>query len=183
MKESEHQIEILEATRKAVVENDAQSLRNLSNQTIHSASYIQDSGSIVLAVLVYTLSKLIERNAHEKIKNWKIFTKKLDSWFALAIQALKSGNQTAYESYLEQTRKSLTTISLNVKPYLQEVFHKASINKASRIYEHGISLGKTAQLLGITQWELAEYTGQKHDRSYATIDARQRAKMALEFFS
>jgi len=183
MEESMHQIEILEATRKAVIEDNAQSLRDLSNRTIHSASYIQDSGSIVLAVLVYTLSKLIERNAHEKIKNWKIFTKKLDSWFALAIQALKGGNQTAYESYLEQTRKSLTTISLNVKPYVQEVLHKASINKASRIYEHGISLGKTAQLLGITQWELAEYTGQKHDGGYTTIDARQRAKIALNFFS
>ena len=61
---------------------------------------------------------------------------------------------------------------------------KASINKASRIYEHGISLGKTAQLLGITQWELTEYTGQKREeKPYGALSAKKRAQMALEFFS
>ncbi len=183
MEESEHRIEILQATRTAVSNHDSLALRDLSNQTIHGASYIQDGGSIALAVLVYTLSKLIERNDHEKIKNWPVFVKKLDSWLSLAIKAIHENNQAAYESHLEQARKSLTTISVSIKPYVQEVFRKASINKASRIYEHGISMGKTAQLLGITQWELAEYTGQKHEGGYATLDARKRAQMALQFFS
>ena len=143
---------------------------------------MKDEGNTALAVLVYTLSKLIERNDHQKMKNWPIFVKKLDSWFMLAIKAIHENNQNAYESHLEQARKSLTTISISVKPYVQEVLRKASINKASRIYEHGISLGKTAQLLGITQWELAEYTGQKHEGVYATLDARTRVQMAMKFF-
>jgi predicted transcriptional regulator len=73
-----------------------------------------------------------------------------------------------------------------MKPYIQEVLRKASINKASKIYEHGISLGQTAQLLGITQWELSEYSGQTNvsDNDYnKTLDIKKRAKMALEFFS
>ncbi len=183
MEETAHQIEILESTRVAVAEGDPLRLRDLSNQTIHSASYVQDGGSIALAVLVYTLSKLIERNDHQKIKNWPMFVKKLDGWFVLAIKAVREDNQNAYESYLEQARKSLATISISIKPYIQEVLRKASINKASRIYEHGISLGKTAQLLGINQWELAEYTGQKHEGGYATIDARKRVQIAMKFFS
>ena len=64
--------------------------------------------------------------------------------------------------------------------------HKASVNKASKIYEHGISMGRTAKMLGITQWELSEYTGQKNvpDNPYnETFDVRKRAEMAMEFFS
>ena len=72
-----------------------------------------------------------------------------------------------------------------MKPYINEVLRKASINKASRIHEHGISLGQTAKLLGITQWELSEYIGRKEitDRRYSqTINTKIRAKMAMEFF-
>jgi hypothetical protein len=53
------------------------------------------------------------------------------------------------------------------------------------LYEHGISLGQTASLLGITNWELAEYTGQGksmeefHD---GWITEKERAKMAMDFF-
>jgi predicted transcriptional regulator len=45
----------------------------------------------------------------------------------------------------------------HVRDYIRDVFYKASINKASKIYEHGISRAETANILGITQWELAGY--------------------------
>jgi len=43
---------------------------------------------------------------------------------------------------------------------------------------------QTSKLLGITQWELAEYTGQK-DISIPSdnITVKQRATLALEFFA
>jgi hypothetical protein len=182
MEEDVHRTDILGEVRKALADDNAVRLRDLSNQTIRSASYIQDSGSIALAVLIYTVSKLIEREDHRKIKNWPVFVKKLDSWLALATQAEKKGNQEAYESYLMQARKSLTTVSVSVKPYVQDVLHKASINKASKIYEQGISLGKTAQLLGVSPWELTEYASQKHEGGYQTLDVATRAAMALKFF-
>lgn len=152
MEEVEYVIEVLEKVKTALVDNDSLQLRILSNQTIHSASTVQDSGSITLAVVVYTLSKLIERNDHAKARNWNQFIIKLNAWISLSIKALEEGKYTEYEKYLEQTRKTLTNISVNLKSYIQEVLRKAAINKASNIYHHGISLGKTAQLLGITQW-------------------------------
>jgi len=185
MEEVSHVIRVLESAQQALISKDAPQLREISNQTLHSASIAQDSGSITLAVLIYTLSKLIERADYTKIKGWEIFVKKFNSWFSLAIKALKEEKYEEYEGYLENARKLLTTISVNLKPYIQEVFLKASINKASLIYEHGISMGKTSQLLGITQWELSDYMGQKkgEDNSYYTIDTKKRAKMAMEFFS
>lgn len=183
--EAAHVLQVLKETQTALTNGDASKLRDLSNQTIHCASYIQDSGSITLAVVIYTLSKLIERSDHAKTTKWTQFVKKFNSWMSLAAKAQQEKKYEAYESYLEQARKSLTSMLGNLKPYIQEVLLKASINKASRIYEHGISLGKTAQLLGVTQWELSEYAGQKKsdDGGYNTIDVKKRAQTALEFFA
>lgn len=184
--EIEHVIKVLEGVKIALIENDSAVLKDLSNQTIHSASTVQDEGSITLAVIVYALSKFIERNEHSAIKNWQPFVKKFIAYLNLAVKALSSHNTEAYVEHLERARKSIQSISSNLKPYIQEVMRKASINKASRIYEHGVSLGRTAKLLGLTQWELAEYAGQSKDtesQHNKTLDIQRRAKMALEFFS
>lgn len=185
-KEVEHLIELLKQAQKALKEGDSLTLKELSNQTIHCATSIQDEGSVTSAVLIYTLSKLIERKEYIDIKNWDRFVRRINSFLALAEKALRQNNYEAYEKHLWRARKSLTVISVNIKPYIQEVMRKASINKASKIYEHGLSLGKTAKLLGITQWELAEYTGQGKAGEVPGItisDEKQRAKMALEFFT
>lgn len=186
MEEAEHIIQVLENVRKSIKSEDVSSLNELSNQTIHTVSTHQDTGNITMAVIVYAISKLIERKDTLKIKNWNSFIKKIDSQFALAIKALKDNKPEKYEEYMKMTRKSITSTSLSIKNVIQDVLRKASINKASKIYEHGISLGRTAQILGVTQWELSEYTGQTRipDIKYnITIGVEKRAKMALEFFS
>jgi hypothetical protein len=186
MEEVEHVISILEESKKALSKEDAAKLRELSNQTVHSASVFQDAGSITLAVIIYSLGKIIERQDYRKIKRWSESVKKINAMLDISIATLKNKQFDKYPIYLEKTRKVLTSISINLKPYIQEVLRKASINKASKIYEHGISMGQTAQMLGITQWELSEYSGQKEsrDREYTTtLDVKKRALMALEFFS
>ena len=60
------------------------------------------------------------------------------------------------------------------------------IKKASRIYEHGISMQKTAKLLGISIWELAEYSGQtgiSNVNLSITLDVKERIKNAMEFLT
>jgi hypothetical protein len=186
MEEAEHVKEVLESTKKGLLTADPALLRELSNQTIHCASTIQDPGSITIAVLVYALSKLIERRDHLKIKGWDRFVKRFNLFLDLAVKSVKENNEEKYNSYLMAARKSLSTISVSLNHYIEEVMRKASINKASKIYEHGISLGQTAKILGITQWELSEYTGQLNipDTHYGrTLDIKARAQMALEFFS
>ena len=186
MEEVSHLINVLEETKEAIDKEDVLKLGELSNQTIHSASTAQDTGSITIAVIVYALSKIIERKDTLKIKNWSTFIKKLDGIFNLAIKSLKENKVDKYEKYMEMTRKAITSTSLNIKPYIQDVMRKASINKASKIYEHGISLGQTAEILGVTEWELSEYSGQTRVADVPfnmSWDISKRAKMALEFFS
>lgn len=186
MEEVEHVINVLEQVREALAHEDVIKLKELSNQTIHSASTFQDTGSITIAVILYALSKLIERKDTLKIKDWANFIRKIDSQFLLAVKALQEDKVDKYEKYMEMARKSITSTALNIKPYIQEVLRKASINKASKIYEHGISLGQTAEILGVSEWELSEYAGQTKvaDTSYnITLSIEKRAKMAMEFFA
>ncbi len=182
--ECENAAQVLEETIKAIKSKDAIKLKELSNRTIHSSCSYQDAGSITTAVLIYALSKLIERQDYNKIKNWDKFVGKINMFFNLSIAALNENNINAYADYMLRARKTLESTT-KLKPYIQEVLRKAAINKASRIYEHGLSLEQTSHLLGISQWELADYIGQStaDTKETKTISVKQRAKMALEFLS
>lgn len=184
MQEKEHIISILKDTIKALKTDNYLKLQHLSDETVHSASVYQDTDSISIAVIIYSLSKIISRKDGVNIKNWNSFIKKFTSSLELAIDALKKEKNWSFSAHLEKAIKLMSSFS-NLKPYIKDVIRKAAINKASKLYEHGISLAQTAKLLGITRWELAEYIGQKsvHDNPYnTTISAKKRAEIAMEFF-
>jgi hypothetical protein len=183
MEEANHIVEILGQAQQALKQQNALALKEISNQTVHCSSCFQDPGTTTMAVVIYTLSKLIERPDTLKIKRWPEATKKIQSYFTLAQQAVRTKKDSQFEAYMQRIRTTLTSLSVNLKPYMQDLLQKASVNKAGKIYEHGISMGKTAQLLGISQWELSDYVSQKDDPYHATINTRTRAQTALEFFA
>mgnify|MGYP004006144369 CR=1 FL=1 len=81
--------------------------------------------------------------------------------------------------------KAINKISGKLKKYIEDVLSKAKINKASRLYEHGLSLEKTSKLLGVSMFDLADYTGKTgiSDTKYGqTIDVRMRVKWLREMF-
>lgn len=183
MYEVNHLAELLEKAKKALKENNPFVLKELSNQTVHSSAIKQDSASINLAVIIYSLSKLIERQDNKKAKKWILFEKGFSKIADSAIGCLKNNQFDKYEQEVLKLRSLLESFSPELKQYINEVIRKAEINKASHIYEHGLSMEQTSKLLGITQWELAEYYGQKNLQTIEYSNVKQRAKMALGFFS
>ena len=186
--EAPHFIEVLEKTKLALTQENTVQLKALSDQTIHSASVYQDTDSISIAVIIYAVSKLIEKKRFLKLSpnHWNKFTKKFNSSISLAIKAIKEKRFLELQKNLGQARKAIESCAPGIKPIVQDVLKKASINKASKIYEHGISLGQTAKLLGLNEWELAEYTGQRSapdNKFNESITVEKRAKLAMEFFS
>jgi hypothetical protein len=186
MKERGNVAKILEETKKALKNNDAVKLKEMSNQTIHTASIAQDSDNIAVAVIVYSLSKIIERESYRKYSGWEQFHKLSVDSIDKAIVAVNKGNDKELKENLTLIRKAIGKLSGKLKKYIKEVFRKASINKASRIYEHGISMERTASLLGITMYELSEYAGQTgiSDVPLAkTLGVKKRLNLAMEMFS
>ncbi len=181
----QHIISVLKGIKDSLKKEDAVKLKELSNQTIHCAACNQDSGSTAIGIISYALSKIIERADYKRIKNWQGFIQRFNSAIELAIKAAEEDNLEAFESHIMRARTSILSASPNLKKYLEEILRKSSINRASKMYEHGISLGQTAKLLGLTQWEISEFTGQSKTEEYkaSALSVKQRARMALEFFS
>lgn len=187
MQERENVIRILEETLRAFKQDEIMRLKELSNQTIHTASLSQDPDNIAIAVIVYSLSKIIERKqGYSTNPGWKKFYLGIKMGLENSITALKRNDEVHLRNHIEDLRKKIEGVSGSLKKYIKDVFNKARINKASRIYEHGISMEKTAKLLGITLWDLASYSGQAGIADIPlnrTLKVKNRIKLAMEMFS
>ena len=186
MKEREDILETLRRVKHALEKNNYIEIKNRSNQIIHHTSIHQEPDVISLAVILYALSKLIERKAYKEEKSWPKFYENYTKHLNNAIKALEKDNLEAFRNEIQLIRQLIRKLSGNLKIYITDVFQKAKINKASRIYEHGISMEKTAKILGISQWEIAEYVGKTRIGDVnlgVTLPIKQRIKYVEEIFS
>jgi len=184
--ESEHVMKVLKEARKALKNHNAFRLQRLSDQTIHSASVYQHTDYIIIAIIIYALSKVMFHREQIPEKSWNKFVDKMIAALKHAEHALAKNNHNEFMQNLKQAHALFKEIHPDMSSYVEAVLEKASINKASKIHEHGISLGQTAELLGLSIWDLTEYVGQgpAAEAPYAlTKDVKQRAQEALEFFS
>lgn len=185
MKERENILRILEETKEAIkIENTAR-IKELSNQTTNTASLTQDPDNIAVAVMVYSISKIMERKDYRSLEGWESFYRILTTSLDRAIEDVRKDDERGFRSDFEMIRKAINKLSGKLKKYIQEVFRSAEINKASRLYEHGISLEQTAKLLGVTMYELADYAGKTGIGDVPvsqTMDSRARVKLAMEMF-
>lgn len=186
MEERRHILNILMKVREALRNRDYIKIKRLSDKVIHHASVHQDPNVISIAVIIYSLSKLIERENYTKERNWPDFYNSYRRNIENMITALKNNDPEKFHNEVISNRKLIQGLSGKLKFFIGDVFRKAQINKASRIYEHGISMEKTAKILGISLWELSEYAGKTGiaDVNLAmTMPLKERIKTAEQFFS
>ena len=186
MFERENLRRILKEAQKSFEEKNAIVLRRLSNETLHVSSATGDSDNILVAVILYSLSKILEREDYSNLEGWKSFEILVGSALKNSLKDLDQNNDGKFQRDFVQIRKAINKISGKLKKYIEEIFQKSAVNKASRIYEHGISLGRTAELLGVSIYDLANYTGQTGISEVplnSTIDVKKRVKILEEIFN
>lgn len=174
---------------RAVKRGDVAELKRISNMTIHNASTYQDSDSITVAVVIYALYKICSRCfAKERAAASKDFVKCLEN---IQIQ-LKKGYRFLQKRKYEDYKSAVKVMFEDIKEiedefglYITEVLKQARIKKGSKIYEHGISAGRAAEMLGISLWELMDYVGHTkipEQKPIVTKPMRERLKEARELF-
>ena len=176
---------VLREAFKAIKDNDWTTLKNLSNSTIHSATIHQDSINIVVAVLVYSTSKILQRENYQQMPGWKEFYASLLKNWEMMVKASEKKDMDLVVEKAGEVRNSLNKIEGDLGSYIREVFKKAEINKAFKLYEHGLSSAQTAELLGISLWDLASYIGQSsisEARINMSMPVQERIKRTEEFF-
>lgn len=160
-------------------EKDITEIKELSNHTIHNASIFQDEDSVSIAILIYSLSKIIERKQGELNYN------NLLNLLKTASKHLTSDDINNYRKIINKMFKFISSVDSKLKLYIEEVINQAQIKKGSKLYEHGISMARAASILGISQWELMSYIGKTNITEIALeepIDIKTRLKFARGLF-
>lgn len=157
---------------------DSSYLKKLSDHVIHNASIYQDEDSISVAILIYSLSKLLDR------LNAGFDYSKIKDLISNAIDFLENDNMESYQDFIAQIFSIISKADAKFTKYIGEVIDQASIKKGSKIYEHGISASKTAQILGISLWDFYRYLGVTNisDINSEISSVRDRLKFARKLF-
>ncbi len=170
---------ILQETVTALKQGDYASLKEISNHTVHNASIFQDQDSLSIAVLVYAIHKIM---VHE----YK--TKEIENTF---IARLEEAHRLLGQNEIEAYRNTIRTLFKLVSErddqihlYIRLVVDQAQIKKGSKLFEHGISLARAAELLGISRWELMQYIGKTRlpEQIPGKVDVRERLRYTRTIF-
>lgn len=148
-------LNILKETLEALKNGNYVSLKEISNHTLHNASIYQDKDSVSIAVIIYSIYKIASRSEGSE-KNV------LAGFMALLQDTLDILEEDKIDEYARAVKRIFNQISKADKEfgiYVEEVINQAEIKKGSKLYEHGLSMSKAADILGVSQWELMNYVG------------------------
>jgi len=162
---------------------DSFALKELSNRTIHSASVYQDQSSLVFALTIYSLSKIVERCSDSA--GFDSFIDRIIKYLEDSRDLLLMDKIDDYKIKRSSLLKSISQMDRKFSIYVEEVIDKAKIKKGSKLYEHGISIRRAADLLGISQWELMNYIGKTEISEYKApaVSVKNRLAYARKIFN
>lgn len=163
---------------------DIARLNQISNFTIHNAGVFQDDDSIAFAILIYALAKVSGAERERDYPNWKQFKAKQLNLLKEARKDLEKGDYSKYNKDVKNMFKIIGKLDKKLARYATEVIEHAKVKKGAKIYEHGISAGRVAELTGVSEWELQGYTGYMGvpEKMAYTRSASERLKKAKKIF-
>lgn len=167
---------LLSQAISAIRKNDSFTLKGLSSNNIQSAFVFQDEDSLTVSVVMYALSKIVDRTSRKA---------EIVSWLERASGALASGNEERYRYFIRQLIKAIEVEDSRLKKFVFSVIEQAQVKKGCALCEHGLSIGRVAKLLGISRWELSQYLGKTHtgEQSSENVPTEKRLELARGIFA
>ena len=165
-------LEVLNQGIAAIQKGDAFRVKELSNNVIHNASIFQDEDSLDIAVLMYALSKTMERGRLDISEIEKLLEK--------AKSSLDSLNFDQHRLAVKLALRKIAEADSRLKLFVSNVINQAEIKKGCKICQHGVSVARTANILGISRWDLMQYLGRTtfHDEIDETVNVLERLAYA-----
>lgn len=152
----------LKKIKKALDSMDANKLKELSNHTIHCSSIYHEKRPIYIAIITYSLSKIIEKAEIRKkyTEEFEDFMKGIIQNFEMLITFLEKRDFKKFNKAIKVMLKEISEFDSSFGRYAEDVLEFAKAQKGAKIYEHGLSLSSVAEMLGISKWELMEKVGE-----------------------
>jgi hypothetical protein len=161
-------------------EKDVLELRELSDHTIHDASIYQEIDAVQIATLMYALYKILERKMDFPDKHYQ----KLNSALQNAYNTLERGRFKEYNRAIQDAFTIIATIDQKASQFMQQVIEKAKITKGSRLFHHGLSTKRAAEIMGVSEWQLQGYIGKTREQETTpqSVGVKKRLQYAFEVF-
>ncbi|MBU1111745.1 MAG: hypothetical protein ABIG93_03220 [archaeon] len=174
LKDLNRAISILE-TREI---KDIEELKELSDHTIKDVTLYKNMDAISLAVLIYSIYKVSPSIQPEDYK--KLFQEMKN-----ASKNLGEKQFGRYNSSMKIMFDIIKKCSDETKTHVQDVLQAARIKKSTTLLEHGMSVARAAELMGISRWDILQYAGgtrllEKHKEK---VSATTRLQQAIKIFS
>lgn len=157
--------------------SDYIALSELSNHTIHDASIYQDEDSVSIAVAIYAIAKIAQR-CIETNTDYPNFAPLMKS----AGNSLVQDDFVGYRAAIKSLFNMISSADKGIKLYVQEVLDKARLKKGSKIAEHGLSIARTAEMMGLSQWEMMDYIGKTAVEAPEGLSVDERFSIAMRLF-
>ena len=178
-------LQVLKKVQPLLKKTEVGKLKTLSNFTIHNASIFQDTDSVSISVIVFSLAKILNRPRLEENKAVLQFKDEISAELFVAKDTLEKNNEKEFHNSLRKIFLKISSFEKKFGMYITEVLDHAKIKRGGRIYEHGFSVGRAAQLLGISSWELMSYLGETKIGNFTKDNAfstKERLNFARRLF-
>ncbi len=166
----------LKQIKYAVDAEDAESLKELSNHTIHCSSIYLEKRALYIAMITYSLSRIIEKGPIKKAnkKEFEDFTKNMKNKIENLINFLEERKFQKIDECIKKMFKDVSNFDKYFGKYIKDVLDFSRIQKGTKIYEHGLSLSSVAELIGISKWDLMEKVGETKEFDSPPEDIKER---------
>ncbi len=177
-------LDIIRDSIKAIRQENTSELRELSDHTLHSSAIYQEEDSTAIAVIIYSLYKIYSKQKPQASPGWPLFNNDVLKLLEAAYNALITANVAQYKINIKKLLELISKFEKAFGTFVTEVIEQSKIKKGSKLVYHGLSLGRTAELLGVSRWDLMDYLGITNiaDMQPRTISIKERLKHAERLF-
>ena len=149
-------------------------LKDLSNDCIKEAVMHNDPLYAELAVIAYSLHKLLSKVHIVENKKFPSLQHNVLESLDKSIRAIERHDISGFENSLKNTVKNVNAIDQKMGNYAQKIYDKSKVKMASSAYAYGLSLGKASQLTGAHRKDVQKYIG------FTTIHDELREKIGIK---
>lgn len=164
----------------SIIENleklNIRGLRSSGGYLARKGALKESHNYLEAAAVAYALSKILQHDFPKEV--WGDYrTKVLD-----LLRSIDVSDDTDVEMKLDQTLEVIGEFDSKTGKFSQNLRERSRINKATTAYSSGLSIGKAAQLSGVTEWHIMAYSGSTRlsDEIGVTKEISERLKKARE---
>ncbi len=152
----------LKKIKYALEERDAVLLKELSNHTMHISSIYHEKRTIYIAMIAYSLSKIIEKKGIERIHKEELndFITGIVQNFGALMMFLEERDFQKVTDAIKGMLKEISEFDSSFGRYIEDILEFSKIQKGAKVYEHGLSLSSVAEMIGVSKWDLMKKIGE-----------------------